>query len=149
MTQDISGFGLRVTVVASVTFPAGFTITQFADDADPIDNPVTITGDKAMGLNGDLITWSKATPLDLTLNVIPGSDDDQNLAILLDANLVGAGRTSAQDVITMTVIYPDLTNTTYTSGKLISGPTTSSVASAGRKKTKAYAFAFETKAGLS
>lgn len=148
MTQDISGFGTQIRVIADTTFPTGFTITQFADDADAIDNPATVVGDKAMGLNGDLITWSKATPLDITLNVISGSDDDANLSILLDANLVGAGRVSAQDVITLTILYPDGSSTTYSTGKVVSGPTTSSVAAAGRKKTKAYAFSFETKSGI-
>jgi len=148
MSQDISGFGTQIRIIASNTFPNGFTITQFADDADPVDNPATVVGDKAMGLNGDLITWSKATPLDITLNVIPASDDDQNLAILLDANLVGAGRTSAQDVITLAILYPDGTNTTYSTGKMISGVTTSSIASSGRKKTKPYAFSFESKSGI-
>lgn len=75
--EDISGVGLRVTIVASNTFPSGITITQFADDADPFDVPSMQLADKAMGLNGDLITWSKASPLTPTINVIPGSEDDK------------------------------------------------------------------------
>ncbi|BFI50491.1 phage tail fiber protein [Yersinia pseudotuberculosis] len=33
--MDISGFGTIVNIRASKTFPAGFNVTQFADDAEP------------------------------------------------------------------------------------------------------------------
>lgn len=143
--NDISGFGLKVQVVASVTFPAGLTITQFADDADPIDTPSQQLADKAMGLNGDLIGWSKANPILATLNLIPGSDDDRNLGILAEANRVGKGKNSARDVITMTAIYPDGRVITYSNGIITDAMIGNSVASAGRLKSKPYAFAFENK----
>lgn len=141
--NNISGFGLQVQVIASVTFPSGFTCSQFADDADPFDMPSIQIADKAMGLNGDLITWSKANPLPVTLSVIPGSDDDKNLAILFEANRVGRGKSSARDVITLVGIYPDGSTTTLTPGTITDGMPGNSVASAGRLKTKAYSFAME------
>ncbi|EHL7666656.1 hypothetical protein KEH73_000770 [Salmonella enterica] len=143
--EDISGVGLRVTIVASNTFPSGITITQFADDADPFDVPSMQLADKAMGLNGDLITWSKASPLTPTINVIPDSEDDKNLQVLAEANRVAKGKRSALDVITMTVIYPDDSGATYTSGKLTDSMPGKGVSSAGRFKTSAYIFAFENR----
>jgi hypothetical protein len=145
--QDISGYGLQVQVRASQTFPTGISITQFADDSDPFDNPSQQVADKAMGLNGDLLTWSKANPINVTLNVVPGGDDDVNLGILLEANRVGRGKASIQDVITMTGIYPDGRQVTFTSGKITDGMVSNSVASAGRLKTKAYQFTFENRTG--
>lgn len=147
MTQDISGFGFQANLVADRTFPNGLILTQWADDADPFDTPAIALADKAMGLNGDMIVWSKATAIDVTLNVVPGSDDDRNLAILAEANRVGAGKISAQDVITLTVIYPGGSQTTVTGGKIMSAPVSSSVASAGRLKSKAYMFSFENRSG--
>jgi hypothetical protein len=141
--QDISGFGAKVQVVASKTFPSGFPLSQFADDTDPFDTPSVQIADKAMGLNGDLITWSKANPLPVTLAVIPGSDDDRNLQALYDANRVGKGKTSARDVITVTVTYPDGKTATFGPGAITDGPAATGIASAGRKKTSAYQFAFE------
>ncbi len=141
--QDISGFGLQINVVASVTFPQGFVVTEFADDGDPFDLPSLQIGDKAMGLNGDLIVWSKANPLLITINVIPGSEADKNLAIVFDANRVGRGRKPARDVITMTAIYPDGSTITLSPGKMTDGMPGNGVASSGRLKTKAYMFAFE------
>ena len=143
MANDVSGFGLRLRITASRTFPAGFTVTQFADDADPFDLPSIQVADKAMGLNGDLVTWSKANPINTTVNVIPGSEDDRNLAVLLEANRVGRGKSGARDTITMTGTYPDGRSVTLSQGVITDGMPGNSVASAGRLKSKAYAFAFE------
>lgn len=145
MPNDISGFGLKITLIATTTFPTGITLTQFADDADSIDSPSITIGEAAMGLNGDLITWSKAVPLPVNLNVIPDGTDDQNLAILLENNRVGAGKISTRDTIILIVAYPNGATVTFTNGKILEGMTTSSVASAGRKKTKPYMFKFENR----
>lgn len=147
MVSDISGFGLRISLIASNTYPTGIIISQYSDDADPLDMASVKFADTAMGLNGDLIVWAKAVPIPAVLTVIPGSEDDQNLQALADANRVGRGKTSAQDIITMTVVYPDGTTTTVTNGKMTDAQFGLSVASAGRKKTRSYAFSFENKIG--
>lgn len=143
MSNDVSGFGSRVRLVASRTFPAGITITQFADDADPLDIPSIQVRDGAMGVNGDLVTWSRANPLRSTLNVIPGSVDDRNLAVLLEANRTARGKSSAADKITMTVTYPNGSVVTLSEGVISDGMPGDSIASAGRRKSKSYAFMFE------
>lgn len=145
--QNISGFGFGVTLQASVTFPNGFDITQFADDADPFDTPEIKVADKKMGLNGDLIIWSTASPIEVKIAVVPGSDDDVNLAILLEANRVSAGKSSAQDVITLTGVYPQGPNLVLSPGIIEMGPVGTSIASAGRMKSKTYSFTFEARAG--
>jgi hypothetical protein len=143
MANNISGYGLQVSVRASITFPSGFTVTQFADDADPFDFPSIQVADKAMGLNGDLVTWSTANPLIVTINVIPGSDDDRNLATLLEANRAGKGKIPARDVITMTATYPNNTTKQITNGAITDGLPGNAVASSQRLKSKSYSFAFE------
>lgn len=147
MTQDISGQGLGINLTASNTFPAGFIINQFADDADPLDIADIQIAETAMGLNGDMVSWNTANPIPMIINIIPGSDDDINLSILAEANRVGRGKISAKDKITANIIYPDGNIVTLTDGKITNAPTVTSVASAGRKKSKAYAFAFENKIG--
>ena len=142
--QNVSGFGLRVVIKASVTFPSGFTVTQFADDADPVDSPATAISDTAMGLNGELVVWNTANPLPLTLNVVPGGDDDRNLEVLATSNMVGRGRTPARDVITATILYPDGRSVTLSQGVITEGMVTRSVAASSRIKTRPYSFAFES-----
>lgn len=141
--QDISGHGIKVRVVASSTYPAGITLTEFADDADPLDLPSQEIQGKGMGVNGDLVTWSRAIPTDMTINLIPGGEDDLNMGVLLEANRVGKGRASARDIIQLTVMYPDGRTITLSPGKLTNGVPGRSVASAGRQKSKAYTFTFE------
>lgn len=141
--QDISVFGIRVQVIASETFPSGISITQFADDADPFDAPSMQIRDKAMGVNGDLISWSKANPIPVTLNVVPGSEDDLNLSVLFEANRVGKGKFGARDVISIVALYPDGSVAAFSQGVITDGQPANSATSAGRMKSKAYAFAFE------
>jgi hypothetical protein len=147
MANDITGYGLVVLLTASVTFPAGLAITQFADDADPLDIAAIKIADTAMGLNGDGIKWSKAIMNPMVLNVIPNSVDDVNLSILANANRVSQGATNARDVITAAITYADGTVITMNNGFITDAPFGSGVASAGRLKTKAYSFSFSSSTG--
>lgn len=147
MTQDISGFGALVTIVASNTYPAGLPITQFADDADALDFPSINIAETAMGVNGDLLGWSKANPLPISISVIPGGEDDVALAILAEANRVGQGKTSARDSITLTVLYPDGSLITFSQGVMVEAQFGKSIASSSRLKSKTYAFRFQNKVG--
>ena len=143
--MDISGNGTEIIVKGSKTFPSGFSVTQFADDGDPFDLPDMTIGDTGMGINGDLVSWSTPTPIEFSLTVVPNGDDDKNLSILFEANRAGKGKKSAKDTITITGIYPDGKKVTLTNGVIISGAPSNSVSSAGRMKSKAYAFRFENK----
>jgi hypothetical protein len=143
MTQDVSGFGLVMNIIADTTFPVGVTIDQFADDVDPLDLPEMKTGDFSMGVNGDLIFWSKAMAIEIKVGVINGSDDDINLGILFDANRVAQGKTSARDNLTLTAVYPSGATITLTNGKVVSGMPGSSLASSGKFKSKTYSYVFQ------
>lgn len=144
--QNISGFGAIVTVKASNTFPNGFNLTQFADDADPFDIPSLQVADKGMGVNGDLIVWSRANPISITINVIPGSPDDDNLKVLLEANRPGKGHKLAYDVIDIVSVYPVSGRVLkLRSGAITDGVPANGIASSGRQKTKSYQFTFENK----
>lgn len=144
MTTDISGFGSVVTLVASTTFPQALPITQFADDSDSVDMPSIEIAQVAMGMNGNLVTWGHAVAVPVTISVLPGGEDDENLQILASANRVAKGKISAYDVITLTVAYPDGSRITFTGGKLTNAPFGKSIASSGRLKTKTYSFMFES-----
>lgn len=141
--NDVSVFGLRVQLKASQTFPAGISLTQFADDADPFDLPSMPIKDKAMGVNGDLVSWSKANPLVVSIALVPGSDDDRNMAVLFEANRVGKGKQGSRDVVGITAVYPDGRTISFTQGVITDGMPGNSAASSGRLKSKVYTFAFE------
>ena len=143
MTVDVSGFGLKVVLTASETFPSGITLTQFPDDVNAIDSPAIQLRDAATGLNGDMIVWSKGNPVPLTIAVIPNTEDDANLAVLAAANRAAAGRFPAKDEINVTVTYPDGTVTRFIRGVVTDGILGRPVASSGRMTTKPYTFKFE------
>ena len=147
MVNDITGFGLAVILTASATFPAGVAISEFADDADPLDVAAIKIADTAMGLNGDGIKWSKAVMNPMVLNVIPNSADDVNLGILAAANRVSQGATNAKDTITAVITYPDGKTITMNNGFITDAPFGTGVSSAGRLKTKSYTFSFSSTTG--
>jgi hypothetical protein len=144
MSQDISGFGTVVNLIASNTFPAGIMITELADDSDPLDFAAVQIADKAMGANGDLLVWAKANPLPMVINVVAGSNDDVNLTILANNNRVAQGKTSSADVIYATVIYPDGSVSTRVQGRITDAMFGKSIAGTSfRLKTKSFTFCFQ------
>lgn len=145
--QNISAFGIQVSLLASNTYPAGVTLTEFSDDTDAIDVPVLQIGDSAMGINGDLITWSKANPIKFTLSVIPSSTNDRILGILFEANRPGKFKTGAQDLITLNIQYPAGNVVQLINGAITDGFPFSGAQSTGRLKSKIYSFTFENRIG--
>lgn len=145
---NISAFGSAVSLVASNTFPAGVAIGTFSDDADPINQNAIRIGDVAMGVNGDLINWRKAVPIPMEIAVVPGSQDDINLSTLANNNRAAQGKTNAQDVITLTIIYPTGQVITLSNGTITDAPFAITLLSAGRMKTNVYSLAFQQVTGL-
>lgn len=143
MSNKIGGLGLKVTIIASPVFPQGFTIDKWSDDADPLNIGDLELTQTAMGVNGDLISWNKAVPIPVELNVIPNSDDDKNLKILFNSNRAARNKVSTQDDITMIISYPDGTTNTLTGGVIKTGQVAKSVTSESRLKTATFSFEFE------
>lgn len=145
--NNISAYGLELNLIASTTFPAGISISQFADDVDVLDVPSLQIADSATGINGDLIVWSKANPIKINVGVVAGSQDDVNLGILLEVNRPGKNKLSFRDEITMNIRYPDGTFVQLTTGIITDGFPFSGAQSTGRLKTKVYSFTFENRIG--
>ena len=141
--NDISATGLSLIIQASKTFPAGIPITTFSDEGDPLDLPTVNITQTAVDINGNLVSWSSPTPQTVTIKVLAGSEEDENLAILLESNTARRGQRHAGDIITMVASYGDGSITTARNGKITNGSRGSSVASAGRHKSKAYTFVFQ------
>lgn len=142
--QDVSAIGVSLRVTASRSFPTGFTVTEFADDADPFDLPAMDIASAAMNVNGELVVNSAPAPISFTLNVIPDSDADKNLAVIFEANRPAKNKRHLGDVISIVGSYPNGTTVTLSQGKMLNGVPASSPSSAGRIKSKAYTFAFQT-----
>lgn len=143
--EDISGIGITVTLFASKTYPAGLTVSQFADDADPLDFPDVELLSEGMNVNGELVTWLTPKPLSVSLNLIPNTEDSKNMDILFDANRPAYKKIAVKDVITMVVNYPDGSKKILNNGRPKTYAPASGITSAGRHKSRAYTFVFENK----
>lgn len=138
---DVSGFGLSIVIVAIQTFPVGFEVKVFADDADPL----TVGDDEVAGYimqyDGTPFFYTKSTPIEVSLSTVPGSDDDINLKILLSARKVTSNLLPISDITTMVVTYGDGKKVIFSQGSILSGPPADSI-SGGRRKGNTYKFAF-------
>jgi hypothetical protein len=140
---DISSTGFTAVLKASKTFPNGLPLTFWADDTDPFDIPELTIAEAAMNVNGDLVSWTAPQPIPIKLAVIPGSEDDVNLQILLDANRAAKGKSVARDVIGVVATYNDGATCTFSLGVVTTGSPARSPNQAGRYKSNAYGFTFQ------
>jgi hypothetical protein len=144
---NISGFGLSIIIVAISSFPSGFELSAFADDSDPLSiDDLEPTGFEQL-YDGSLFFYDKTAPIKVSVSVIPGSDDDINLKILLQARKGSPPHLPIPDITSMMVRYSDGGIVGFTKGSIISGPLTDTIQSAGRKKSNKYNFVFDVFAG--
>ena len=135
--------GLSVFMIATGTYPAGVTITQFPDDSDPLDTDNVDIAGFGMGLNGDLVVWDKPNAIQMRLAVIPGSADHKKLNRIWEVNRTAKDKLSVQDKIEAVVRYADGTTVCLTEGVMLSGPALTGGTAEGKLKTPVYGFAFE------
>lgn len=146
--ENISGSGTKVTIVSTVTFPYGFTINSLSDDDIPINVENLEVAKYEMLLNGRMLPFGVAKPVIVELAVVPGSNDDANLSVLLSASRIRQQIVPIYDIIVMTINYPNGAVNIFSGGAMLSGPPAFSVMSNGRLRTNKYKFAFGIDAGI-
>ena len=67
-------------------------VLDFSDEGTPVEFPDLEVCGYAMTLNGELVTWTKPTPVQFNVTVIPGSKSDQALRSILYAGHIGGKR---------------------------------------------------------
>ena len=143
MSVDVSALGIKATLVATPSYPVGFTITQFADDGDSLNVPDMTIMQSGMGVNGDLVVWRTAVPCEVDINVIPGTDDCKNLENLFKLNMVQKNKVASKDVITLMIQHPNGKIDILTNGYIIGGKPVQDYTASGRAKTRTFRFMFE------
>ena len=141
--QNVSATGMKIRIVAVPTFPAGFDVTQFADDGDPLSGDTLDITSTATALNGDLVAWSVPNSIAANISVLPGTPEAKNLDILWNVNRVGKNKLAAQDVVSMVISYPNGDTKILSNGVIASGPAYDSGSSDGRLRTRDYGFVFQ------
>jgi hypothetical protein len=143
--HNVSANGSSIRLVASYTFPAGFDLTKFADDTNPFEFTDNSIASHGSGINGDLVVWSTASGIEMTLSALPDTDECRNLEILWAANKVAPQKVAVKDIITLIVSLPNGKQEIYSGGAIISGPAGTSASSDGRLASKQFGFVFERK----
>lgn len=143
--QDTSAVGVRVRLVASVTYPLGIWLDAFPEDNDLGSNNDVEIGNDATGINGDLIWWKTGNAIDFQLPLIPNNEQEALVGRLYLANKVTKNRRVAKDIITIQVINPvSAVTTTFKNGYIRNGNPSYSYGGDGRIKSKNYQFRFES-----
>jgi hypothetical protein len=144
---DISAFGTGITIVSTASLPVGFQITSFSDDEDPLTiEQCDVSGFEKL-YDGSIFTFDKTSPVLLSVGVMPNTDDDINLKILLQARKSSVSLLPLPDTTSMIIVYPDGGRVALSNGLMISGPIADSITASGRKKGNVYHFVFGTFAG--
>lgn len=145
--QNVSAFGTSITIVATQSFPIGFTITDFSDDKDPLKiEEIEPTGYDPL-IDGSLFFYDKTAPVKVVVSVIPGSADDINLKIMLQARKGSASVIPLPDVTSMVIAYGNNGTVAFSNGSLVSGPLADSIQQAGRYSGNSYTFIFSSFSG--
>lgn len=139
--NNISTSGISITLTGSRVLPM-IQLTQFADDADPFDIDHTTISQNAMNANGDMVVWSTPTAKPITLNIIPGSDDDNNLQLIANSNTTQGRNIKPLDEFQMIASYQDGRRVIAKGGVIVSADLGTSAATQ-RRKSKQYVFAFQ------
>ena len=160
---DISMQGAKLTLKCNA-ISAGNVILEFSADGTPIEFPDLETCGYEMTMNGELVTWSKPSPITWNVTVIAGSNSDVAMRNLLYAGHVGGrkGKAISQSYVhieTATLEVPSITSNgivssatglkfTFTNGRLTAGPTAIGANGEGKMAPRTYKFVFESvKAG--
>lgn len=143
MAIDVSAMGLKVLVQATPSFPVGIEVTHFADDGESLNISDIQTMESAVGVNGDLVVWRVATPCEVSLNVIPGTDDCNDLETLFNLNMTQKNRVSSKDIITMVITHPNGKQTVLSNGYIIGGKPAQDYSANGRANSREFRFVFE------
>lgn len=143
MSVDISAMGLKVLIKAVPTYPVGIEITHFADDGDSLNISDLTIMESGMGVNGDMVVWRVATPCEIELNVIPGTDECKELEKLFNLNMTQKNRISSKDLISMTITHPDGHQSVLSNGYIIGGKPAQDYSSTGRANSRSFRFVFE------
>lgn len=144
---DISGFGTGITIVATTSFPVGFTLSSFADDEDPLNVENTEVSGYEKLYDGSIFTYDKTSPLLLSVGVMPNTEDDINMKILMQMRKSSPQILPLPDTTSIVICYPDGGKVAMSNGTILSGPLADSLTAQGRKKGNVYHFVFGTFAG--
>lgn len=157
---DISMQGATLTINNS--YLNGNVVLEFSDEGTPLEFPDLDVCGYAMTMNGELVTWTKPSPITFRISVIPNSKSDRSLRNLLYAGHVGgkAGKAISQQSVYISsavLTVPAITASqgavatgnskstfTFSNGRLTGGNPAVGSNAEGKMSVRTYNFVFES-----
>lgn len=135
--KDVSFAGSSVTV-------AGITVTDFMDDANPVEFQDVEVSSVGVNCNGSMIRNAKPNVIMMSLTVIPGSESDNKLYNLWKKYRVqGNFNTQWEEGLSASVsIGSGRGSRSFSNGTMVSGPGGPSSNGEGKMTGRTYTFAF-------
>jgi len=159
---DISAVGAFVTLKMKGNGKyKGTTITEFSDEGTPFECPDVDLSDNRKNLNGQMISSRQPSVYTVSVTVIPGSRNDQDLSELAQQAALQPGSiTPISDLIidTLELNVPEIDESSaysgvagrnkvrkykWMNGRFKSAPTGPSTSAEGRMSARTYTFEFE------
>ena len=137
--HDVSFAGSSITI-------AGTTITDFMDDANPVEFQDVEVSSVGVNCNGSMIRNAKPNVVMMSVTVIPGSPSDNHLYELWKTYRVQGSYSDAwKTPLTASVnIQNGGLSRSYSNGTMVSGPGGPSSNGEGKMTGRTYTFAFVT-----
>jgi hypothetical protein len=137
--KDVSFAGSSVTV-------AGITVTDFMDDANPVEFQDVEVSSVGVNCNGSMVRNAKPNVIMMSLTVIPGSQSDISLYNLWKRYRVQGNYNSQWEApLTASVtIGSGRGSRSFSNGTMVSGPGGPSSNGEGKMTGRTYTFAFVT-----
>lgn len=147
--NQVGNHGIHATIMAFKTFPMGFTISKFSDDVAPIEFSPTQVADHEFLVDGSLFKFDTSAMVSVKISVIPGSEDDNNLNILLNSSRSLFKIGGFPELLGISIMYPNQSPIILSSGYMRTGMFGTTVMESGRSKGKTYEFVFENTTQMS
>lgn len=120
----------------------GFRLKSFADDLDALTvDAAEVSGFERL-YDGNIFSFDKTSPITLSVGIIPNTEDDINLKIILQKRKSTPSILQLADDVTMVIAYADGGRNVLSNGSILGGSIVDSLASHGRKKSNEYHFVF-------
>lgn len=153
---DISAVGSQVIIKTRHDKIGTINITHFSDEGTPFECPDVDFSTNQKNLNGDMISSRTPSVYTVSVTVIPGSKEDQQLTMFAQANALQPSnvvKVSQLFVESIMLLIPEINLSAedpsarmcyqWFNGRLKSGPTGMSTSVEGRLSSRTFVFELE------
>ncbi len=142
MAIEVGASGTKLHIMAC---GISCTVSNFADDQQPFTVATHELVDAKHDINGNAVYGAKFGWIEISVGVIPDSQEDYELYGIASRTQGGLAKGMASKDVTLTIIPPGsnmLEQRVFVGGRMKSAPAEASITNEARKTGKVYTFIF-------